>query len=105
MNFRTRESGGAVVVLERVCLDTEVPPLTKTPGGLDQLFTPHGKSHLRHSAMLTSLRLSPFELVSPRRYANSPAPFVPSGRVMSLWLLKFSGGSVDDYAICRSSCL
>jgi hypothetical protein len=22
---------------------------------------------------------------------------------MSLWLLKFSGGSVDDYAICRSS--
>jgi hypothetical protein len=22
---------------------------------------------------------------------------------MSLWLLKFSDGSVDDYAICRSS--
>jgi hypothetical protein len=25
------------------------------------------------------------------------------GRGMSLWLLKFSDGSVDDYAICRSS--
>jgi hypothetical protein len=28
---------------------------------------------------------------------------VPLGRGMSLRLLKFSGGSVDDYAICRSS--
>ena len=41
---------------------------------------------------------------------RKPVPSVPSvivattvGMGMSLRLLKFSGGSIDDYAICRSS--
>ena len=36
-----------------------------------------------------------------KELATVKVPF--SLRGMSLWLLKFSGGSVDDYAICRSS--
>jgi hypothetical protein len=36
-----------------------------------------------------------------RTYLVYPAAYQREG--MSLGLLKFSGGSVDDYAICRSS--
>ena len=34
---------------------------------------------------------------------HEEVPGILKGRGMSLRLLKFSGGSVDDYAICRSS--